>query len=74
MTHWWLNELTHAGQEHLDEMYVAGYERKAGFDPAEDLDVLSGYGLDPDSTVIDLDAGVGTLTIAVAPRCRGLLR
>ena len=73
MKDWWLNELTHAGQEHLDEVYVAGYERKAGFDPAEDLDVLSGYGLDADSTVIDLGAGVGTFAIAVAPRCREVI-
>ena len=40
MKEWWLPELSYAGREHLDEEYVAGYERKAGFDPAEDLDVL----------------------------------
>jgi SAM-dependent methyltransferase len=70
MTDWRLDELAHAGQEHLDPAYVAGYERKAGFDPTEDLDVLVRHGLGPDSTIIDLGAGVGTFTIAVAPRCR----
>jgi hypothetical protein len=35
---WMLDELAHAGPEHLDPAFVAGYERKQGFpDPAEDL-------------------------------------
>jgi len=29
MDTWWLDELAHAGQEHLDPTYVAGYEAKA---------------------------------------------
>ncbi len=70
MKEWWLPELPYAGREHLDEQYVAGYERKAGFDPAEDLDVLDRHALGPDSTVVDLGAGVGTFAFAVAPRCR----
>ena len=37
---WWLDERAHAGQEHLDPVYVSGYDRKAGFDPSEDIDVL----------------------------------
>ena len=32
MTDWWLDEHAHAGAEHLDAGYVAGYERKAGFE------------------------------------------
>jgi SAM-dependent methyltransferase len=67
---WWLDEAAHAGAEHLDPAYVAGYERKAGFDPADDLDVLRRNGLNRESTVIDLGAGVGTFAIAVAPLCR----
>jgi hypothetical protein len=31
---WWLDELAHAGDEHLDPAYVAGYETKAGYDQA----------------------------------------
>ena len=69
MKEWWLPELSYAGREHLDEAYVAGYERKAGFDPAEDLDVLDRLALGPDSTVVDLGAGAGTFALAVAPRC-----
>jgi hypothetical protein len=40
MRRWWLDEIAHAGDEHLDVRYVAGYDRKAGFDPAEDIDAL----------------------------------
>jgi SAM-dependent methyltransferase len=66
---WWLDEHEHAGAEHLDEEYVRGYDRKAGFDPAEDVDVLRARGLGPDSVVVDLGAGTGTFTQAVAPFC-----
>jgi SAM-dependent methyltransferase len=69
MRSWWLDESAHAGPEHLEPEYVAGYERKAGFDPSEDLEVLVDHGLDRDSTVIDLGAGVGVFAAAVAPLC-----
>lgn len=59
--------------ESISTTYVAGYERKAGFDPAEDLDLLSRFGLGPDSTVLDLGAGVGTFAMAAAPRCREVI-
>jgi hypothetical protein len=55
---WMLDELAHAGPEHLDPAFVAGYERKQGYpDPAEDLAVLAAHGLDATSTVVDLGAG-----------------
>jgi SAM-dependent methyltransferase len=69
MRSWWLDESAYAGAEHLEPAYVAGYERKAGFDPSEDVEVLVRYGLDRHSTVIDLGAGVGTFAAAVAPLC-----
>src|SRR5215218_990758 len=57
---WMLDELAHAGPEHLDPVFVAGYERKQGYpDPAEDLAVLATHGLDETSTVVDLGAGDG---------------
>ena len=55
---WWLDEVAHAGQEHLDEAYVAGYETKAGYDPRDDLDVLRSFGFGTDSTIVDPDAFV----------------
>jgi SAM-dependent methyltransferase len=67
---WWLEELGHAGDEHLDPGYVAGYDRKAGADPAADLEVLLGLGLDETSTLVDLGAGTGGLALAAAPLCR----
>jgi ubiquinone/menaquinone biosynthesis C-methylase UbiE len=69
MKSWWLDESAHAGSEHLDPAYVAGYERKAGFDPTEDLETLHRFGLGRDSTIIDFGAGTGTFAVAVAPLC-----
>jgi SAM-dependent methyltransferase len=70
---WWLDERAHAGDEHLDERYVAGYDRKAGFDPAEDVEVLRRRGIGPASVVVDLGAGTGTFTAAVAPVCERVI-
>lgn len=67
-----LDELAHAGGEHLDEEFVAGYDRKQGDAPdvaaARDLEVLSSHGVGKDSTVVDLGAGTGRFSIAIAPR------
>jgi SAM-dependent methyltransferase len=66
---WMLDELAHAGPEHLDPAFVAGYERKQGYpDPAEDLAVLAAHGLDERSTVVDLGAGTGRFSLAAARR------
>ena len=70
MEHWWPDERRYAGEEHFDPQYVAGYERKAGFDPTEDLDALRLHGIGPDSIVIDLGAGTGTFAAAAARVCR----
>jgi ubiquinone/menaquinone biosynthesis C-methylase UbiE len=66
---WMLDELAHAGPEHLDPAFVAGYERKQGYpDPAEDLAVLAAHSLDETSTVVDLGAGTGRFALAAARR------
>ncbi|MBF9131196.1 class I SAM-dependent methyltransferase [Plantactinospora sp. S1510] len=70
---WWLDELAHAGNEHLDPGYVAGYDRKAGHDPQADLDTLCRLGLDADSTLVDLGSGTGRLPLAAARICRRLV-
>lgn len=70
MHDWWPDELDYAGEEHLDAEYVAGYERKAGFDPRADVELLRTLGLDEQSTVVDFGAGTGVFAIAVASLCR----
>ncbi len=69
MSGWWLDERAHAGDEHLDATYVSGYDRKSGYDPAEDVEALRRHGLGPGSSVVDLGAGTGTFACAVAPWC-----
>jgi ubiquinone/menaquinone biosynthesis C-methylase UbiE len=70
MPKWYIDELSHAGSEHLDTSYVPGYDRKSGTDPADDLAVLCEFGLNETHTLIDLGAGTGTFALAAAPHCR----
>jgi SAM-dependent methyltransferase len=64
-----LDELAHAGPEHLDPAFVAGYDRKQGYpDPAEDLAAFEAHGLGGSSAVIDLGAGAGQFALAAAGR------
>src|SRR3712207_4477143 len=67
---WFLDELAHAGHEHLDAQYVLDYDRKAGFDPLADVALLRKLGLNQSHTLVDLGAGTGTFALAVAPFCR----
>ncbi len=70
---WYLDELGHAGSEHLDPGYVPGYDRKAGTDPMEDVAVLRDLGLNTTHTLVDLGAGTGTFALAVAPLCHRVI-
>ena len=67
---WYPDELAHAGPEHLDDAYVATYDRKAGFDPTDELGRLRALGLNDAATLVDLGAGTGALALAAAPFCR----
>ena len=62
---WEFDETGHAGAEHLDPRYIAGYDRKAGTDPSDDVEVLRAAGIAERSVVIDLGAGTGTYSPAV---------
>lgn len=71
---WMIDELAYAGAEHLDAAYVAGYDRKAGYekvddasDPTGDLPDLLAHGLGAAATLLDLGAGTGRLALAAAP-------
>ena len=61
-----LTKLSHAGQEHLDETYVAGYDEKSPTDWSEDVAELQALGIGASSTVVDLGAGTGTFAQAIA--------
>jgi ubiquinone/menaquinone biosynthesis C-methylase UbiE len=67
---WMLDELAHAGPEHLDPAFVAGFDRKQGSDPVDDVAVLLGHGIGADSTVVDLGTGTGRFALAVASHVR----
>ena len=64
---WELDELSYAGQEHLDATYVAGYNQKSPTDWTEDVAELQALGIGASSTVVDLGAGTGTFAEAIAP-------
>jgi SAM-dependent methyltransferase len=67
---WQLDERDHAGPEHLDAAYVAGYDAKTGADVAADLELLRRHGLGAETTLVDFGAGTGLLAVAAAPHCR----
>jgi SAM-dependent methyltransferase len=66
---WMIDELAHAGPEHLDPDFVAGYDRKQGYpDPTTDLAIFEAHGLDGTSAVLDLAAGSGQFALPAARR------
>jgi SAM-dependent methyltransferase len=67
---WEFDELSHAGQEHLDATYVAGYDEKSPRDWSEDVAELQALGIGTSSTVVDLGAGTGTFAEAIAAHVR----
>ncbi len=69
MKAWYPDEQGFAGSEHLDARYVTAYDRKAKYDPSEDITILREVGLTKTSTVLDLGAGTGVFAIAVAEHC-----
>lgn len=70
MSDWQLDERAHAGLEHLDPTYVAGYDAKSGVDTGEELALLLANGLDAKTTLVDLGAGTGAIAVAAAADCR----
>ncbi|MDH4168150.1 MAG: class I SAM-dependent methyltransferase [Acidimicrobiia bacterium] len=73
MHEWWPDEIDYAGPEHLDDAYVAGYDAKAQFDPTDDITALVARDMDHAARVVDLGAGTGTFTLAVAPEVASVI-
>jgi SAM-dependent methyltransferase len=69
-TQWRIDELAHAGDEHLDAAFVATYDAKQQTDPTEDIETLVDLGADGATTVVDLGCGTGTFAIAIAPHVK----
>src|SRR5262245_66121185 len=70
---WWLEEKAYAGPEHLDPGYVAGYLRKAGYTPDDDVELFRSLGVDATSVLLDVGCGPGVLALAMAPHCRQVI-
>ena len=64
---WLLDELAHAGPEHLDPDFVATYDRKQGHpDPQADIAAFTARGAGQHSTILDMGAGTGQFALDAA--------
>jgi SAM-dependent methyltransferase len=62
-----LDEMAHAGPEHLDEAFIAGFDRKQGYpDPSADIEAFQAHGLGAGSVVVDLGTGTGQFAVPAA--------
>ena len=67
MPSWMLDEVAHAGPEHLDPAFIAGFDRKQGYpNPEEDIAAFHVHGLGTESTIVDLGAGTGQFALPAA--------
>lgn len=66
---WLLDERASAGRENLDADHVSRYDAKEAWDAGSEVRLLQALGLDAGSTVLDVGAGTGQFTLAVAPAC-----
>jgi len=70
---WFPVESNYAGEEHLDTDYVQTYEEKAGVEDEKDIATLCELGLNDTHILVDMGAGTGKFSLAVAPHCRKVI-
>ena len=66
---WFIDELEYAGRENLDPGHVARYDGKEDAGAPDEVALLKDLGLTRESLVVELGAGTGQFTLAVAPEC-----
>ena len=66
----YFDERAHAGPEHLEPAYVAGYDAKTRLDLDDALELLRLHGLGRETTLVDLGCGTGLLAAAAASEAR----
>ncbi|SIQ92265.1 Methyltransferase domain-containing protein [Haladaptatus litoreus] len=66
---WFIDEVQHAGKEHLDPSQVARYDEKIPFDPSGEVETLLKLGLADEDTVVDFGTGTGVFPVAVSEHC-----
>ena len=67
---WRIDERAHAGPEHLDPGYVAGYDAKTALEAEAALALLRRHGLGAETMFVDLGCGTGLVAAAAARECR----
>ena len=70
---WRIDEVAHAGREHLEPGHPERYDRKEDADAAAELAYLRRHGIGADSTVVDLGAGTGQFALAAAAEVRRVI-
>lgn len=70
---WFPDERDHAGRENLDAAHVERYDAKEDAGAAADVALLRELGLNRESVVVDVGAGTGQFTLAVAPACERVI-
>jgi ubiquinone/menaquinone biosynthesis C-methylase UbiE len=66
---WLPDELRHAGRENLDAGHVTHYDEKEDANAAKEVALLRELGLGSGSHVVEVGAGTGQFSVAVAPTC-----
>ena len=70
---WLLDEIASAGRENLDADHVARYDDKEDADAQAEVELLVSLGIDRDSTVVDIGAGTGQLSLAIVDVCKRVI-